>query len=154
MAVKLPVLELHVSNTVSQSNMILACDTGTLWTEWVHCLGKTLFYHWQWTAIIEKLTVTQLVNKFCYFHVLRWKFCTYFSFLHASKPPFYSGILSTPSHTNKTQQTNTNTQTHVVLSCSVGLPAHEAKNEIEPGQSTCKSGCGRFYEMTVLAAIV
>ena len=36
----------------------------------------------------------------------------------------------------------------------VGLPTHKAKTELEPGKLTCKTDRDRFYEMTVLTAIV
>jgi hypothetical protein len=63
-------------------------------------------------------------------------------------------------HAQTKAKTKTNTHTHTrcaqLLSHfaeEVGLPTHGAKTELEPGQSTGKSGCDRFYEMAVLTAV-
>jgi hypothetical protein len=122
----------YTRNAYVQWSVLVKYDSG-LWHRhagnWTGtCLGKTLFYHWQRTVIVEKRTVTQPVKKCSYFHVFRRKFCTYFSFLHAAKPLFTVGfclLLRTQTKTNK--RTHKDKHTHVVLISSVGLPTHETK---------------------------
>jgi hypothetical protein len=158
MAGNLPILELsfvQCSVLVKQVSCVWHWHSGNCVGTW---LRKTFVNYWQWTVIVEKLIVIQLVNKFSPFQVFRLQFYTHFLFLHAAMPLFTVGfylLLRAQTKTNKYTHTHTRCpQLFSHMAEEVGLPTHEAKTVLEPSQSTCKSCYDRSYEMAVLSANV